>query len=138
MFVFDTDILTHFLRGDERVVRRRAEVTEDVVITVVTRIEVLQGRFASLLKAADAAQARQAQNRLAESERQLSAFEALPVGEPAAAEFERLLGVKGLKKIGRGDLLIAAVVLASGATLVTRNRKDFGKVPRLKTENWVD
>jgi predicted nucleic acid-binding protein len=34
-----------------------------------------------------------------------------------------------LKKIGRGDLLIAAITLANQATLVTRNEKDFCLVP---------
>src|SRR5262249_48636587 len=100
--------------------------------------EILQGRFAAVLKAASREQLQQAQHRLTESERQLAAFDVLPVEAAAAAEFERLLGTKGLKKIGRGDLLIASIVLANGATLVTRNTKDFGKVPELKVENWAD
>src|SRR4051812_19613393 len=112
MVVLDTDTLSHLLQGHARVSLRRSQVTDDVVITVITRIEVLQGRFAAVLKAASRDQLQQAQHRLTESERQLAAFDVLPVEAAAAAEFERLLGTKGLKKIGRGDLLIASVVLA--------------------------
>jgi tRNA(fMet)-specific endonuclease VapC len=138
MFVLDTDTLTHLLHGHPRVVERRSQVTEDVVLTAVTRIEVLQGRFASVMKAENAEQLQLAQQRLAESERQLADFEILPIDAAAAAEFERLLGTKGLKKIGRGDLLIAAIALANKGTLVTRNLKDYRKVPGLQLENWAD
>jgi tRNA(fMet)-specific endonuclease VapC len=138
MFVLDTDTFTHLLRGQERVSLRRSQVTEEVAVTVVTRIEVLQGRFAALLKAADPEQLQQAQGRLAESERQLASFAVLPVDAAAAAEFGRLLNTKGLRRIGRGDLLIAAIALAKRATLVTRNLKDFRLVPGLQIENWAD
>jgi tRNA(fMet)-specific endonuclease VapC len=38
--------------------------------------------------------------------------------------------------IGPNDLLIAATALAHGLTLVTRNEKEFGRVPGLRIENW--
>ena len=53
MFVLDTDTLTFLLQGHERVAARRAQATEEVTLTVITWIEVLQGRFASVLKAED-------------------------------------------------------------------------------------
>jgi tRNA(fMet)-specific endonuclease VapC len=43
-----------------------------------------------------------------------------------------------LRNIGCGDLLIASIALANRATLVTRNRKDFRKLPNLGLENWAD
>lgn len=39
--------------------------------------------------------------------------------------------------IGPMDTLIAAIAMAHGQTLVTNNGKEFGKVPGLKTENWI-
>jgi tRNA(fMet)-specific endonuclease VapC len=138
MFILDTDTLTLLLQGHERVTARRAQVTEEVALTVVTRIEVLQGRFAFVLKAEDGEKLLRAQQRLAENERDLEQFIVLGIEAAAAAEFGRLRQNKKLKKIGRADLLIAAITLANRATLVTRNLKDFRQVPGLQVESWTN
>ncbi len=38
--------------------------------------------------------------------------------------------------IGPNDLLIAAIALANGVTLVTRNVREFARVEKLLIENW--
>jgi tRNA(fMet)-specific endonuclease VapC len=138
MFILDTDTFSLLLRGHPRVPERVAEATEEVALTVITRIEILQGRFAALLKAENREKLLQAQKRLDESEKDLNRFTILAIDAATAAEFDRLRQNKKLKKIGRCDLLIAALALATHATLVTRNRKDFDQVPGLKVENWAD
>lgn len=138
MFVLDTDTLTFLLRGQERVTQRTREAPQDVFITLLSRIETLSGRFASVLKAADGERLLLAQQRPIESERDLEGLTLLPIDSAAAAEFDRLRQNKKLKKIGRGDLLIAAITLANRATLVSRNLKDFRQVPGLQVENWID
>lgn len=40
-------------------------------------------------------------------------------------------------RIGTQDLKIASIVLSKPAILVTRNRKDFEKIPNLKIEDWT-
>jgi tRNA(fMet)-specific endonuclease VapC len=40
-------------------------------------------------------------------------------------------------RIGTMDLKIAAIVIALDATLLTRNRRDFEKVPGLKYADWT-
>ena len=38
----------------------------------------------------------------------------------------------------RSDMLIACIALAQDALLVSRNTKDFSKIPGLKLANWAD
>ena len=138
MFVLDTDTLSLLLRSHPRLTDRVSRSAVEVVVTEITRIEQLKGRFDALFKAEDGERLLMARQRLLDTEKDLDRIEILPLDEAAATEFERLLGTKGLRRIGRGDLLIASIVLANKATLVTRNVKDFQRVPGLKIENWVD
>ena len=41
-------------------------------------------------------------------------------------------------RIGSMDLKIACIALAHDCTLLTRNSRDFGKVPQLRFQNWLD
>lgn len=138
MIVLDTDTLTLYLHDHPGVLQRHRKAEDEVVITVISRIETLQGRFATILKAADGIELQRGQDRLDQADRDLAAFRIVPINGAASAEFDRLRQLKGLKKIGRGDLLIASITLANRATLVTRNLKDFQKVPGLQAENWAD
>jgi tRNA(fMet)-specific endonuclease VapC len=105
---------------------------------VITRIEILQGRFAALLKAANGEEMLAAQQRLTENEADLKMIPILLVDSASATAFDRLRMNKKLKRIGRADLLIAAITLANRATLVSRNLKHFRQVPGLSVENWLD
>ena len=40
--------------------------------------------------------------------------------------------------IGPYDLLIAGIALAHDLTVVTRNVREYARVPKLKVENWYD
>jgi tRNA(fMet)-specific endonuclease VapC len=55
--------------------------------------------------------------------------------EKAAAIFDRLQSQR--IKLGTMDLRIAAIALAHGLVLLTRNHRDFIKVPELVTEDWT-
>jgi tRNA(fMet)-specific endonuclease VapC len=138
MIFLDTDTFSLIASGHPRVAARLAAATEEVAITIISRIEALQGRFAYLLRAANGVDLIRAQEWLQRTESDLAPFPAVPFDAAAAAEFDRLRQNKKIKKIGRGDLLIVAIVLANRATLVTRNVKDFRQVPGLRIENWAD
>lgn len=139
MYYLDSDTLSHYQRGRQSVLNRLYAVTEhDVATTIVTRIEILRSRFDTILKAANAQELRTAQRWLIESEDLLSSWQIVPFNEPSYLQFERLRGMRELRKIGRADLLIGSIALANGAVLVTRNVRDFRLIPGLQIENWVD
>ncbi|MBI2109708.1 PIN domain-containing protein [Candidatus Woesearchaeota archaeon] len=73
-------------------------------------------------------------NELAEKERVfhvLSRFKKLPAGNPIvriAGDFRRKYGLM------IPDSIIAASAIATDSTLITRNIKDFEKIPKLKIQ----
>jgi tRNA(fMet)-specific endonuclease VapC len=67
-----------------------------------------------------------------------SPFLILPFDEPAAMEYARIRAVleRAGKTIGPMDLLIAGHARALGATLITRNTREFYRVAGLNVETW--
>jgi tRNA(fMet)-specific endonuclease VapC len=139
MYLLDTDTLTLVHAGHPRVAERQPTVdSSQIATTIITRIEILQGRFAAVLKASEAAQLLRAQELLARTEQRLGDIVVVPLDSAAAEKFDQLRQHKKLKKIGRADLLIASIALARQGTLVTRNVKHFQQVPGLRVENGAD
>jgi tRNA(fMet)-specific endonuclease VapC len=71
-------------------------------------------------------------------DRVLSAFAAavvLPFDAQTAAVFEDLVSKR--VRIATMDLRIASIALTQGLTMVTRNTRDFAKVPGLVIEDWT-
>ncbi|HLV81055.1 MAG TPA: type II toxin-antitoxin system VapC family toxin [Chthonomonadaceae bacterium] len=56
--------------------------------------------------------------------------------EDAAVSIFQSLWLQRLR-VGTMDLKIAAIALANDATLLTRNRSDFSKIPALRIEDWT-
>jgi tRNA(fMet)-specific endonuclease VapC len=139
MHLFDTDSLTHWSKGNARILQHIAEVEDtDPGTTIISKIEMLRGRFDQLVKASNQAEFLRAQDLLNVTEAFLAELPIVPLDAAALAEFDRLRAIKGLKRIGRNDLLIASIVLAHRATLVTRNLRHFQRISNLRVVNWVD
>ena len=139
MYILDTDTLTHLHAGHPRVMQRLRRITDpSVAITIVTKIELLRGRYEYVLKAASGAELLKAQQLLARTEALLELLQVLPFNKIAATYFDQLRRAKGLRKIGRADMLTASIALAYRAILVTRNVRHFQPVSGLTIENWVD
>lgn len=71
-------------------------------------------------------------------ERVLSAFAAalvLPFDTNASAVFDGLVAQR--VRIATMDLRIASIAMSQGLTLLTRNSRDFSKVPGLVIEDWT-
>lgn len=65
-------------------------------------------------------------------------FVSLPFDDRAAEEYGKVrahLASTG-SPIGPNDLIVAAIALAHGRTLVTHNTREFSRVPALVLEDW--
>jgi len=62
-------------------------------------------------------------------------FAIVPITEAALQRFD--VFVRAKLNVRYNDLRIAAIALELKATVVTRNRRDFGRVPDLMIEDWA-
>jgi tRNA(fMet)-specific endonuclease VapC len=139
IFILDTDTLSHLYHGQRRVTYHvQQHASDQIVISIITKIEVLRSRYEFLIKADSNEDFARAQERLQHTEEFLADLLVLPLTPTITQLFQSLRRQRGLKKIGRADLLIASTALALDASVVTRNLRHFHLVPRLKVENWVD
>jgi tRNA(fMet)-specific endonuclease VapC len=132
VYLLDTTTLTLLQRNHVRVSAARGADT--VGITALNVEEVIGGWVALLRRAKTNAQEAQASRSLADAVAFLARFPIYPLTVTAPDTFDRL--VKLRLNVGTTDLKIAAVALDLGATVVTNNTRDFGRVPRLLWEDW--
>jgi len=64
-----------------------------------------------------------------------AAARVLPFDAKASVVFDGLVSKR--VRIATMDLRIASIALSQGLTLVTRNFRDFSKVPQLLIEDWT-
>jgi predicted nucleic acid-binding protein len=141
MIVLDTDIVTLLSYGRTEKLRQRLEAVEEgeeLAVTIITRMEILQGRFDSIVKAANESELLKAMERFRASEELLGSFILLDVSDAAARHFKEMTKPKKRVRMKRGDMLIACIALAHQALLVTRNVDDYKGVTGLRVENWAD
>jgi tRNA(fMet)-specific endonuclease VapC len=140
-YLLDTDTYTHLYREHPKVVAAAKEAAgrgATIGITIITKVEILRGRIEALLKADRRERFLAMQRQFLRSEEALQRLLVQPLADAALDYFERLSATRGLRSIGRDDLLIASIVLSHNATLVTRNLRHFRLIPNLKYVNWVD
>jgi tRNA(fMet)-specific endonuclease VapC len=137
-YVLDTTTLSHLQRSHPRVVLRYNDALtrkDQVGTTTVNVEEVVGGWFGPLRRCRAPTQEAMTSESLAEAVRVLGRLVIHPVSMPALARFDSL--VKSKLNVGRMDLKIAAVALELGATVVSDNLRDFGRVPGLAVEDWL-
>ncbi len=134
-FLLDTDHVSLDQRGHPLVrVRVQAAGSEQVAVSIITVEEQMRGWLAAV-RAATTPEARAtAYQRLRMAIEYFASFTILDYTAQMDA-FVIDLRKQGLR-IGTQDLRIAAIALVHGATVVTRNTRDFAQVPGLVFEDW--
>lgn len=131
MLVLDSNTISYYFRGDPQVVPRlQALRPADVGVPAIVEYE-LRYRLLRLPLGAAA-------TRLAALAQLLRPMQLLPFDSECAAQAARIrvdLEAAGTP-IGPHDTLIAATALRHQATLVTRNVREFSRVPGLQWLNW--
>ena len=136
VYLLDTDILTLIQFGHAAVIARLATHADtEVVISVLSVQEQMRGWLARLSQLRTPPQLADWYNRLVN--RIFPVWKRHPMlsfSEPAILRFDQLRSLR--LNVGHMDLRIAAVALENGLIVVTRNQRDFGRVPGLVTEDW--
>jgi len=107
----------------------------DIAYSVVSFHEQLIGAHALLNGARRREEVIRGYERLGKILRHYSEAIVLPFDAAAAAEFDRLRSLR--VRIATMDLRVASIALAQELTVLTRNTRDFGKVPGLVTADWT-
>ena len=137
LYVFDTDSLSLYARGNENLIAHRVRVpANEVAITVVTVEEQISGWYDMVRRAQNADQLERAYLRLSQAIELLSRFPVLSFTRAAIVRYEALKNAK--LNVRKMDLRIASIVLENDATLVTCNLRDFERVPNLRFEDWTE
>ena len=119
MKLLDTDIFIDFFHGIPEAVLFFHKYAEEIIFSSITEAELLAGKIC---------------NDPIEREKVfhlLSQFEKIPADNPLvqiAGDFRRKYGVE------LPDALIAASAYLIDAPLVTRNKKDFERIPDIRVE----
>jgi tRNA(fMet)-specific endonuclease VapC len=135
-YILDTDHVSLYQRRHPQVVARvLATAPADLGVTTITLGEQVQGRLAVVRQARSQPDAARGYLRLRETVEFYQAIQLVDYTTAAIAYFEELRR-QGVR-IGTQDLRIAAIALAEGSILVSRNTRDFAQVPGLTREDWA-
>ena len=130
MKCLDTDLLVGVLRNQEKATRKAEELDKQgrQATTAVNAFELFYG----------ASKSRMVEENVREANKLLPRLELFPLSTSAAERAGLLFGrleLKGLP-IEFRDSIIAGSVLEHRLTLVTGNRRDYGRIPGLAIEDW--
>lgn len=138
MIAFDTDVLTEILLGNTTFVQRAAAIPgHEQAVPVIVIEEIIRGRL-KVIRQAEAGRANVSLARAYELfEETFRDFRRLHIlsHTPQAEALYQQWRQQGIH-LATHDLRIAAICVVHAATLISRNRQDFERVPGLMVEFW--
>jgi tRNA(fMet)-specific endonuclease VapC len=138
VIILDTDLLSIVQRAEgqpyEDLVRRLDSADDDVAVTIISFEEQMRGWLAFIARSASLDHQVRGYARLHALLQDFTTRPVLGFDQSCATRFQALLQSK--VRIGTMDLKIAATALAHDALLLSRNLRDFRKVPGLRVDDW--
>jgi len=139
MIAFDTDVVVEILRGTPSFVKRADGIpAKEQSISVIVIEEILRARLHAI-RQAEAGHPRitlpRAYELFERSRQALAHFAVLPFTSEAESLFREYRSRK--IRVATHDLRIAAISIAHRVKLISRNRRDFDRVPGLDVEYWT-
>ena len=136
MWLLDTDHLSILERGGSTALTLQLRLgqvqAKQLGITIINYEEQMRGWMSRVAQAKTPQKLVETYARLQQHVETFRDTHIAAYDEQATREFERLHQLR----IGTKDKRIAAICLARGDTLLTRNLKVFNKVPGLRAEDW--
>jgi tRNA(fMet)-specific endonuclease VapC len=134
-WILDTDRISLLQRGHPAVEQRIRSINiNDIAITIISVEEQLYGRLNRIRRAKSPETLKTAYQSLCETLDDFKAANVLEFNTTAIGLYQELVRQK--IRVGTQDLRIAAIALSVNGILVTRNQRDFVKVPNLVLEDW--
>lgn len=140
MLVLDTDAISVLFQRESDQYRRLLdridrEPREDVATTIVSVQEQMQGWLAVLNRARMRADSLiKTYHRLGKAVKEYAAMNVLQFDATANDRLETIR--HEARQVAALDLRIASIALVNDATLLSRNLRDFRRVPGLRVEDW--
>jgi tRNA(fMet)-specific endonuclease VapC len=131
MYLLDSNILIYWLKGQGKVTQQlQNKSPQHIKIPAPALIELEYGTAKSLKP--------QLQREFIDA--LVLKLEVLPLDYPSAKAAGLLRSSQESKGnlIGPYDLLIAGIAIAHNLTVITRNTREFSRVPGLRVENWYE
>jgi tRNA(fMet)-specific endonuclease VapC len=129
LYIFDTDHLSLYGRNHQILMKKLLTNKVKLVTTAISVEESLRGRLAQVAEAKNSEKESNAYQRLIQTVQLLSEFQILPYDEKCREIYQKLKISR--IRVGSQDLKIASIVLNYQGILLTRNIKDFEKIPSL-------
>lgn len=131
MYLLDTNIVSYWMRGDSRVIRKiKAHTPDELFLSTITLAEILYGIEKSPVK----------KEERREKIHQIISVLGMYAFDEAAAEAYAVIRAQ-LERQGRviseRDTRIASIAMANRLTVVTHNVQEFCRVDRLNVEDWA-
>ena len=127
--LLDTNICIALAKGDPKAISALRKFSPSQIATcAIVRAELIYG----------ARKSQRVEANLLTAELLLAPYTSLPFDDRAATHYGAIRAEleRAGTPIGTNDVFIAAIALANDCILVTRNTREFLRIPALRLESW--